>query len=79
MSGTLVDKVLLKSFVPPSALNAENFQELAAKALVEEVAAGRTIFKQGDADKKTIYLIDGEVTMTSDSGEVIYLGSDVWH
>jgi len=65
----LVDKTLLKSFVPPSALNAENFQELAGKAFVEDVAAGRTLFKQGETDKKNIYLIDGEVTMTTDSGE----------
>jgi len=65
----LVDKTLLKSFVPPSALNAENFQELAGKTFVEEVAAGNTLFKQGDHDKKTVYLIDGEVTMTTDSGE----------
>ena len=65
----LVDKALLKSFVPPSALNAENFQELSDKATVEEVGAGKTIFSQGDTDKKTIYLIDGELTMTTDSGE----------
>ncbi|MFB3116628.1 MAG: cyclic nucleotide-binding domain-containing protein [Gammaproteobacteria bacterium] len=75
MSGILVDKELLKSFVPPSALNAENFQELASKALVEEIVAGRTIFTQGDTDKKAIYLIDGEVTMTSDSGEVVSVTS----
>jgi len=67
----LVDKTLLKSFVPPSALNAENFQELAGKTFVEEVAAGNTLFKQGDHDKKTVYLIDGEVTMTTDSGETV--------
>ncbi len=65
----LVDKALLKSFVPPSALNAENFQELSDKATVEEVGAGKTIFSQGDTDKKTIYLIDGELTMTTDTGE----------
>ena len=65
----LVDKALLKSFVPPSALNAENFQELAGKTYVEDIAAGRTLFKQGDTDKKTIYLIEGEATLTTDSGE----------
>jgi CRP-like cAMP-binding protein len=64
----LVDKTLLKSFVPPSALNAENFQELAGKTYVEDIAAGRTLFKQGDNDKKTIYLIEGQVTMSTDSG-----------
>jgi len=71
MSGTLIDKELLKSFIPPSALNTDNFQELSGKAVIEEIAAGRTIFKQGDTDKKTIYLVDGEITMTSNSGEVI--------
>jgi len=65
----LVDKALLKSFVPPSALNAENFQELAGKTFVEDVAAGRTLFKQGDTDKKTIYLIEGAAILTTDSGE----------
>ena len=65
----LVDKTLLKSFVPPSALNAENFQELSDKATVEEIGAGKTNFSQGNTDKKTIYLIDGELTMTTDSGE----------
>ena len=67
----LVDKALLKSFVPPSALNAENFQELSGKTFVEEIAAGKTLFKQGDTDKKTIYLIEGEVVMTTDSGESV--------
>ncbi|MEE9160937.1 MAG: cyclic nucleotide-binding domain-containing protein, partial [Gammaproteobacteria bacterium] len=65
----LVDKEVLKAFVPPSALNSENFQELAGKSFIEEIAAGRTIFKQGDTDKKTIYLIDGEAVLGNDSGE----------
>lgn len=65
----LVDKVLLKTLVPPSALNAENFQELAAKTYVEVVPAGKAIFKQGDVDKQKVYLLDGEVTLTSTSGE----------
>ena len=59
----LVDKSLLKSFVPPSALNAENFQELAGKTFVEEVAAGKTIFKAGDVDRKTVYLLEGEIAI----------------
>jgi len=71
----LVEKALLKTFVPLSALNAENFLELASKSDVENVAAGRAVFKQGDTDKKTIYLLDGELTMTSDSGEVISVKS----
>lgn len=79
MSNNLVDKAVLKSFVPPSALNAENFQELAGKAVVEEVAAGKTIFKPGDNDRKTIYLIEGEIELTDAGGakSTLKSGSDV--
>ena len=62
----LVDKALLKTLVPPSALNAENFQELAGKTYVEVIPAGKTIFKQGDVDKQKVYLLEGEVTLTGE-------------
>jgi CRP-like cAMP-binding protein len=75
----LVDKALLKTLVPPSALNAENFQELSGKAEVEEVAAGKTIFKQGETDRKTVYLIEGEVQLMADSGQasVVKANTDI--
>ena len=65
----LVDKTILKGFVPPSALNAENFQELAGKTYVEDVAAGKPIFKAGDNDRQSVYLVDGQVELTSAGGE----------
>lgn len=79
MSDNLVDKGVLKSFVPPSALNAENFQELAGKAIVEELSAGKTIFKPGDMDRKTIYLVEGEIELTPEAGEksVVKSGTDM--
>ncbi|MBT7951207.1 MAG: cyclic nucleotide-binding domain-containing protein [Gammaproteobacteria bacterium] len=79
MSANLVDKGVLKSFVPPSALNAENFQELAGKTVEEELAAGKVIFKPGDTDRKTVYLIDGEVELTPENGEktTLLAGSDI--
>ena len=74
----LVDKNILKSFVPASALNSENFQELAGKTFVENVAAGQTIFKAGDTDRKSVYLVDGEVDIASVGGAVktVSSGSD---
>jgi CRP-like cAMP-binding protein len=66
--GQLVDKNILKTLVPPNALNAENFQELAGKAFIEEVPAGKTIFKAGDVDRKTIYLLEGEIALTDEGG-----------
>ncbi|MEX2480158.1 MAG: cyclic nucleotide-binding domain-containing protein [Gammaproteobacteria bacterium] len=66
--GQLVDKNILKTLVPPNALNGENFQELAGKAFIEELAAGKTIFKAGDVDRKTVYLLDGEAVLSDETG-----------
>ncbi len=79
MSEKLVDKAVLKSLVPANALNAENFQELAGKAVVEEVPAGKTLFKAGELDRKAIYLLEGQVQLTDANGRVTTLtgGSDV--
>lgn len=64
----LVDKAILKSLVPANALNAENFQELASKALIEEIPSGKTIFKAGDLDRKATYLLEGQVVLTDSTG-----------
>tara|TARA_R110002072_G_scaffold27575_4_gene89760 strand:- start:9964 stop:11025 length:1062 start_codon:yes stop_codon:yes gene_type:complete len=75
----LVDKSILKSFVPPSALNAENFQELAGKTYVEDVPAGNAIFKEGDNDRQSVYLLDGQAEISSSGGEskTVLAGSDI--
>jgi CRP-like cAMP-binding protein/rhodanese-related sulfurtransferase len=75
----LVEKILLKSFVPPSALNAENFQELAGKTFVEDVSAGKAIFKEGDTDRQSVYLLDGQAEISSSAGEtkIVLAGSDI--
>jgi CRP-like cAMP-binding protein len=67
--GQLVDKNILKTLVPPNALNAENFQELAGKAFIEEIAPGKTVFKAGEVDRKTVYLLEGELTLSEDAGQ----------
>jgi CRP-like cAMP-binding protein len=77
--GKLVDKLVLKSLVPANSLNAENFQELAAKAFVEDALAGKTIFKIGESDRKATYLLEGQITLTDAAGKVVTVtgGSDV--
>lgn len=67
--GQLVDKNTLKTLVPPNALNAENFQELAGKAYVEEIGPGKVVFKAGEVDRKTTYLLEGEIILSDDSGQ----------
>lgn len=61
----LVDKAVLRILIPVSALNQESFHELAGKTYVEEVPAGKTIFRQGEADRKNAYVIEGEAQITS--------------
>ncbi len=77
-SRQLVDKAVLKTLVPAQSLNAENFQELAGKAYIEEVASGRSIFKKGDVDRKSVYVLSGEVEISADGAptKVIKAGSD---
>ena len=75
----LVDKNVLKVLVPPSALNVENFQELAGKTYVEEIAAGKAVFKEGDTDRQSVYLVDGSIELTSNKGDTntVMAGTDI--
>ena len=67
--GDRIDLKILKELALPHPLNAENFQELAGKATVEEITNGKTVFKQGDVDRKTIYLLDGDISLVDESGK----------
>ncbi len=64
----LVEKSLLRVLVPANALNLENFQELAGKATVEEIPSGKLIFKAGDVDRKSVYLLEGQIQVTDAAG-----------
>ncbi|MBT6275773.1 MAG: cyclic nucleotide-binding domain-containing protein [Chromatiales bacterium] len=64
----LVDKSLLRRLVPASALNGENFEELARKAYKQEIQSGRVVFKHGDVDRKNVYLLSGEIEFFNDQG-----------
>ena len=63
----LIDKKILRGLVPPNVLNAENFEELAGKTYIEKISQGKTIFKEGDMDRKSVYLIEGRIELTSGS------------
>lgn len=68
MPERLLDKAILKTLVPPQSLNHENFRELAQKAVVEDLPAGRDVFKKGDMDRKTVYLLEGKLELRNDTG-----------
>ena len=69
----------LKLLIPINSLTPENFRELAASTSIERLPAGNLIFKEGDRDNQSIYLLSGEVELSSentDAGRVIAASSD---
>ncbi|MEO7207558.1 MAG: cyclic nucleotide-binding domain-containing protein [Steroidobacteraceae bacterium] len=61
-----VDLAVLKTFSPLDGLKAENLHALARKTVVRELGAGRLLFKEGDTDKRTYYLVSGQVELRAD-------------
>ena len=59
------DADILKTLVPVSALTPENFRSLVRATVFETVDAGQTLFQQGDTDKLAIYLLSGEVALST--------------
>ena len=52
---------LLKTFAPLDGLKRDNLAALAKKVSVRSMPAGRMLFKEGDTDKRTIWLVGGMV------------------
>jgi CRP-like cAMP-binding protein len=60
------DLAILRTFSPLDGLKAENLHALARKTQILELDAGRVLFKQGDTDKRTFYLVAGQVELRAD-------------
>jgi len=58
-----VDRKLLQELVPLNALSPERFKEMSEKIVIEEVLAGRYLFRKGDRDNQSIYLLEGRVNL----------------
>ena len=58
-----VDSKLLQELVPLNALSAERFREVSEKIIIEEVLAGHYLFRKGDRDDQSIYLLEGKVNL----------------
>jgi CRP-like cAMP-binding protein/rhodanese-related sulfurtransferase len=61
-----LDLALLKTFSPLDGLKAENLYALARKTQVKALDGGRLLFKEGDKDKRTFYLVAGSVELRAD-------------
>jgi CRP-like cAMP-binding protein len=52
---------LLKTFAPLDGLKRDNLAALAKKVSVRTMSAGRVLFKEGETDKRTIWIVAGMV------------------
>src|SRR5688572_14417797 len=68
MDGKPLDVATLRSFSPLDGLKAENLHALAKKTVLRELPMGRVLFKPGDTEKRTFYLVSGAVEIYDDDG-----------
>jgi len=54
---------MLRSFSPLDGLKGENLRALARKTTLRDLGQGRLLFKEGDTDKRTYYLVSGTVDL----------------
>jgi len=58
-----VDQKLLQELVPLNALSQAKFKELSGKIVIEEVRAGQYLFRKGDRDNQSLYLLEGKINL----------------
>ena len=58
-----VDVALLRKFSPLDGMKKENLLALARKVAISQLPAGRVLFKEGDRDKLTYWLISGLIEL----------------
>jgi len=60
---------VLQRFSPMDGLKQQNLIALVKKTAIHEIDKGRTLFKIGDKEKRTFYLISGTIQLELESGE----------
>jgi len=70
-----VNLMVLMRLQPINSLLEDQIVELAAQTQEQALLAGRTLFKEGDADTNLIYLIEGEVEISPANGEAYSIKS----
>lgn len=68
--GKLLTIERLSKLEPLSNLSTERLEELVTLSSVERMPIGVSLFREGDIDNQTIYLLEGEVKLSSSDGKV---------
>src|SRR5450631_2721220 len=61
-----INLAILRTFSPLDGLKAENLHALARKTVIRELNAGRVLFKEGDTEKRTFYLVAGQLELRAE-------------
>ncbi len=67
---THIDLERLRNLEPVSTLSEERLQELLPLTDVEQVPLGGSLFREGDLDNQTLYLLAGDVQLSSSNGRI---------
>ncbi len=70
MADERVDTELLKRFSPLDGLKRDNLAALARKVQIRELSPGQVLFKEGDTEKRTIYVISGTLELVDQANIV---------
>lgn len=71
MESKPLDPGLLRSFSPLDGLKPENLYALSRKTTLRELSEGKLLFKEGDVDKRTFYVISGIVELLQNGRSVL--------
>lgn len=80
MPTKLTNEVLTR-FSPMNELKRQNLEALRKKTSIRSLEAGRNLFKRGDKERRTIYLVSGSIELRTEEGEctIVESGSTEAH
>ena len=78
MIGEQLDTELLRTFSPLDGLKRDNLVALAKKVQLRELSPQQILFKEGDTEKRTVYVVSGSLELLVDGqvDEIIEGGTD---
>ena len=60
----------LKKLEPIAAMSEERLQELMPLSYIEHLGIGANLFREGDIDNQTVYLLEGDVQLSTSDGKI---------
>ena len=73
---TRLTNEVLKRFSPMDGLKRQNLEALANKTTIQTLEAGRTLFKAGESEKRTYFLVSGALELRNLDGESTKLAAE---